>query len=266
MWEDHFVRRDVKHYMCMVDLLGRAGRLNEVLNLVEDMSVEKDEGLWGALLGVCRIHNRIELVEKAAKSLLELQSQNPGHYVLLSNIYAKAGRWEDVAKIRELMTHRRLKKNPGWTWVEVDDKIHRFSVGDHTHGWSKEIYKMLDMLIEKLELAGYVPDTNFVLHDADEERKQGMLYSHSEKLAIAFGLISTLEGTPLRITKNLRCEMQTGFTILRKVLALVGTTGDWFFPLPKLGEVSSLYSLCCKVLKPSLTTRMQIGKLYFDSS
>ncbi|XP_058207447.1 pentatricopeptide repeat-containing protein At4g21065-like [Rhododendron vialii] len=204
MWEDHFVRRDVKHYTCMVDLLGRAGRLNEALNLVEDMSVEKDEGLWGALLGACRIHNRIELAEKAAKSLLELQSQNPGHYVLLSNIYAKAGRWEDVAKIRELMTHRRLKKNPGWTWIEVDNKIHRFSVGDHTHGWSKEIYKMLEMLIEKLELAGYVPDTNFVLHDVDEELKQGMLYSHSEKLAIAFGLISTPEGTPLRITKNLR--------------------------------------------------------------
>ncbi|KAF7152597.1 hypothetical protein RHSIM_Rhsim01G0214400 [Rhododendron simsii] len=81
MWEDHFVRRDVKHYTCMVDLLGCAGRLNEALNLVEDMSVEKDEGLWGALLGACRIHNRIELAEKAAKSLLELQSQNPGHYV-----------------------------------------------------------------------------------------------------------------------------------------------------------------------------------------
>ncbi|KAI8573631.1 hypothetical protein RHMOL_Rhmol01G0292000 [Rhododendron molle] len=233
MWEVHFVRRDVKHYTCMVDLLGRAGRLNEALNLVEDMSVEKDEGLCGALLGACRIHNRIELAEKAAKSLLELQSQNPGHYVLLSNIYAKAGRWEDVAKIRELMTHRRLKKNPGWTWIEVDNKIHRFSVGDHTHSWSNEIYKMLEMLIEKLELAGYVPDTNFVLHDVDEELKQGMLYSHSEKLAIAFGLISTPEGTPIRITiKNLRvcgdCHTFIKFVSAIAKRSIIVRDANWF--------------------------------------
>ncbi|PSS23590.1 Pentatricopeptide repeat-containing protein [Actinidia chinensis var. chinensis] len=204
MGDNYSVERDVKHYTCMVDLLGRAGRLDEALDLIENMSVEKDEELWGALLGACRIHNRTEMVEKAAKSLLDLQPQNPGHYVLLSNIFAKAGRWEDVAKIRELMTHRRLKKIPGWTWIEVDNKTHQFSVGDRTHTRSKEIYKMLKTLLEKLELAGYVPDTNFVLHDVDEELKQGMLYTHSEKLAIAFGLISTPEGTPIRITKNLR--------------------------------------------------------------
>ncbi|GMP84364.1 hypothetical protein CsSME_00037919 [Camellia sinensis var. sinensis] len=204
MWEDYSVMRDVKHYTCMVDLLGRAGRLEEALNLIEDTSVDRNEGMWGALLGACRIHNRVELAEKAAKSMLELQPQNAGHYVLLSNIYAKAGKWEDVAKIRELMNHRRLKKIPGWTWIEVDNKIHQFSVGDRTHTRSKEIYKMLKILSKKLELAGYVPDTNFVLHDVDEELKIGVLYTHSEKLAIAFGLISTPEGTPIRITKNLR--------------------------------------------------------------
>ncbi|CAL5321748.1 unnamed protein product [Camellia sinensis] len=186
MWEDYSVMRDVKHYTCMVDLLGCAGRLEEALNLIEDTSVDRNEGMWGALLGAYRIHNRVELAEKATKSMLELQPQNAGHYILLSNIYVKAGKWEDVAKIRELMNHRRLKKIPGWTWIEVDNKIHQFSVGDHTH------------------LAGYVPDTNFVLHDVDEELKLGVLYTHSEKLAITFGLISTPEGTPIRITKNLR--------------------------------------------------------------
>uniref|UniRef100_A0A5B7C1L6 DYW domain-containing protein n=1 Tax=Davidia involucrata TaxID=16924 RepID=A0A5B7C1L6_DAVIN len=204
MWEDYSVRQDVKHYTCMVDLLGRAGRLDEALNLIEDMTVEKDEGLWGALLGACRIHGHIEMAEKAAKSLLELQPRNPGHYVLLSNIYAKAGRWEDVATIRELMTSRRLKKIPGWSWIEMDNMIHQFSVGDNTHPRSKEIYVMLKSLSKKLELAGYVPDTNFVLHDVDEELKLGILYTHSEKLAIAFGLLGTPEGTPIRITKNLR--------------------------------------------------------------
>ncbi|XP_052174599.1 pentatricopeptide repeat-containing protein At2g33760-like [Diospyros lotus] len=204
MQEDYSVRRDVKHYTCMVDLLGRAGRLDKALNLIEDMSVDKDGGLWGALLGACRIHNDIKLAEKAAKSLLELQPRNPGHYVLLSNIYAKAGRWGDVALIRKQMTNTRLKKIHGWTWIEVDNKIHQFGVGDRTHARSKEIYNMLKELGKTLELAGYVPDTNFVLHDVDEELKLDILYTHSEKLAIAFGLISTAEGTPIRITKNLR--------------------------------------------------------------
>ncbi|XP_012468160.1 pentatricopeptide repeat-containing protein At2g33760 [Gossypium raimondii] len=204
MWDKYGVKPDVKHCTCMVDLLGRAGRLDEALKLIENMTVEKDEGLWSAFLAACRIHKHVELAEWAAKSLLELQPQNPGHYVLLSNVYANAGMWEDMAKVRNLMTKGNLKKIPGWTWIEVDNKIHQFSVGDKSHPLSKEIYGLLKSLIEKLELAGYVPDTNFVLHDVDEEVKVGMLYTHSEKLAITFGLIATPEGTPIRITKNLR--------------------------------------------------------------
>ncbi|KAK2655213.1 hypothetical protein Ddye_008265 [Dipteronia dyeriana] len=140
----------------------------------------------------------------AAKSLLELQPETAGHYVLLSNIYANAGRWEDVAKFRNLMTQRRIKKIPGWTWIEVENMAYQFSVGDRTHPRSKEIYGMLKSLSTKLEMAGYVPDTNFVLHDVPGEDKLGILNTHSEKLAIVFGLIATPEGTPIRIMKNLR--------------------------------------------------------------
>ncbi|XP_058108628.1 pentatricopeptide repeat-containing protein At2g33760-like [Magnolia sinica] len=204
MSEDYAIAPDVKHYTCMVDLLGRAGRLDEALELMDTMTVEKDEGLWGALLGACRIHGNIGLAEKAANCLLELQPRNPGYYVLLSNIYANAGRWEDVAKVRDMMTNRGLKKTPGWTWIEIDNKTHQFSVGDRIHPQSEEIYRMLESLRKKLEMAGYIPDTNFVLHDVDEELKVGILYTHSEKLAISFGLISTPEGTTIRITKNLR--------------------------------------------------------------
>ncbi|GKV31832.1 hypothetical protein SLEP1_g40494 [Rubroshorea leprosula] len=204
MWDEYSVKPDVKHYTCMVDLLGRAGRLDEAMNLIENMTVKKDEGLWGAMLGACRIHKNIDLAEKIANSLLELQSQNAGHYVLLSNIYAKAGRWEDVAKIRDLITERELKKVPGWTCIEVENKIYQFGVGDKSHHLSKEIYRLLRSLRRKMELAGYVPDTNLVLHDVDEEVKLESLFMHSEKLAIVFGLIATTEGTPIRITKNLR--------------------------------------------------------------
>ncbi|XP_044481297.1 pentatricopeptide repeat-containing protein At2g33760-like [Mangifera indica] len=204
MSDDYGFEPDVKHYTCMVDLLGRAGRLDEALKLIGSMKVEKDEGLWGALLGACRIHKNLDMAEMAAKSLLELQPQNPGHYVLLANIYANAGRWQDMAKTRDLMTQRKLKKIPGWTWIEVDNKVYQFSAGDKTHPLSEEIYGMLKTLSKKLELAGYVPDTNFVLHDVAEEVKLGILYTHSEKLAIALGLIATPEGTPIRIMKNLR--------------------------------------------------------------
>lgn len=204
MWNDYGVRPDVKHYTCMVDLLGRAGRLDEALELIESMTVEKDERLWGALLGACWIHRRLDLAERVARSLLELQVQNPGHYVLLSNIYANAGKWEDMAKARDLMTKGGLKKIPGWTWIEVDEKLYQFSAGDKTHPRSNEIYEMLKRLGEKLELAGYVPDTSYVLHDVDEEVKKGLLYAHSEKLAIAFGLLAIPQNYPIRITKNLR--------------------------------------------------------------
>ncbi|KAF9598609.1 hypothetical protein IFM89_028278 [Coptis chinensis] len=204
MWRDFNVKPDVKHYTCVVDLLGRAGKLDEAWELIDRMTVEKDEALWGALLGACRVHSNIGLAERAAESLLQMRPNNSGHFVLLSNIYAKAGRWGDVAKMREIMTHRRLKKIPGWTWIEVDDKIHQFSVGDNSHPHSKKIYEMLRILSKKLEIVGYVPDTSFVLHDVDEELKEEILYTHSEKLAIAFGHICTPEGTPIRITKNLR--------------------------------------------------------------
>lgn len=198
------VRPNVKHYTCMIDLLGRAGRLTEASEMIETMSIQKDETLWGSFLGACRIHKNVEMAEKAAMFLLELQPQNPGHYILLSNIYANDGKWEEVAKVRNLMNQRGLKKVPGYTWIEANNRTHRFKVGDRTHPKSKEIYDALRDLTEKLEEAGFVPDTNFVLHDVDEEVKVGMLSLHSEKLALAFGLIATPDGSLLRITKNLR--------------------------------------------------------------
>lgn len=204
MWEEYSVRPDVRHYTCMVDLLGRAGRVDEAFGLVESMTVEKDEGLWCALLGACRIHGHVEMAEKVANSLLQLQPHYAGYYVLLSNVYARAGRWEDVAKIRNLLARSRLKKFPAWTWIEVDNKIYQFSSGDETHPRSKEIYGMLKNLNERLVWAGYVPDTSFVLQDVDEEGKVRRLSAHSEKLAIAFALVATPDETPIRLTKNLR--------------------------------------------------------------
>eukprot|EP01018_Ginkgo_biloba_P028667 Gb_13405 [translate_table: standard] len=204
MSRDYGITPKVEHYACMVDLLGRAGHLDEAQDLIRKMPFEPNAGVWGALLGACRIHSNIDLGLCVAERLLDLKSENAGIYILLSNIYAAAGRWDDVAKIRTMIKERGLKKTAGCSLIEVNNKVHAFLVGDRLHPQSKKIYATLEVLNEQMKEAGYVPNTNFVLHDVEEEVKEQMLSSHSEKLAIAFGLINTGPGTPIWITKNLR--------------------------------------------------------------
>eukprot|EP01018_Ginkgo_biloba_P019689 Gb_04894 [translate_table: standard] len=215
MIQDYCVTPRMEHYACMVDLLGRAGCLDEARDFIEKMPLEPGANVWGALLSACRIHCNIELGEYVAKRLFVLEPENAGCYVLLSNIYAAAGRWDDVAKVRTVMKDRGLKKTPGCSLIEVNNKVHAFFVGDRSHPQSEKIYIMLETLDGQMKAAGYVPSTKFVLHDVEDEVKEHMLFSHSEKLAIAFGLISTRPGKPILITKNLRvcgdCHSATKF-------------------------------------------------------
>jgi hypothetical protein len=117
--------------------------------------------------------------------------------------------------VRTMMQERGVRKEPGRSWIEVDDKIHDFVVGDTSHPEAKEIYAELDRLTEIIKAEGYVPDTRLVLQDIDEEDKELALCSHSEKLAIAFGLIHTPCRKPIRVYKNLRvcsdCHTATKF-------------------------------------------------------
>jgi hypothetical protein len=171
--------------------------------------------MWGALLGACRIHGNKELGKLAAEQLFELEPEYSGRYTLLSNIYAAEGRWEDVAKVRLMMKDRGLKKLPGCSWIVVKNRVHVFLVGDRSHAESEHIYSVLENLDIQMKWVGYKPNTNFVLHDVEEELKQHILSQHSEKLAIAFGLISTPCGATIRIFKNLRvcddCHTATKF-------------------------------------------------------
>lgn len=204
MIQDYQIAPKLQHYGCVIDLLGRAGLFNEAEVMIKTMEMEPDGAVWGSLLGACRVHGRVELGESIAKKLFELEPDNPGAYVLLSNIYAGAGRWDDVARIRTLLNDKGMKKVPGCSSVEVNSVVHEFLVGDKVHPQSKEIYEMLNEIDELLEKAGFVADTSEVLYDMEEEWKEGSLSQHSEKLAIAFGLISTKPGTTIRIVKNLR--------------------------------------------------------------
>ncbi|XP_052172414.1 putative pentatricopeptide repeat-containing protein At3g49142 isoform X2 [Diospyros lotus] len=194
----------LEHFACMVDLLGRAGKLDEAYDFIKQMPLEPNERVWGALLSACRIYSKMDIGIIAADHLFQLVPEQAGYYVLLSNIYAKAGRWEEVSAIRSIMKGRGIKKTPGFSNVELDHKVHTFLAGDQSHPQSKEIYEELDVMVGKMKEAGYAPETDSALHDLEEEDKQYHLTVHSEKLAIVFALINTKPGTPIRITKNLR--------------------------------------------------------------
>ncbi|XP_057952675.1 pentatricopeptide repeat-containing protein At5g44230 [Malania oleifera] len=202
------VTPNADHYACMVDLLGRAGRLEEAFELVKSMSTEAHGGVWGALLGACRIHGNPDIAEIAANHLFELEPEHIGNYVLLSNIYASAGRWDDVLRIRKLMRMKGLKKNPACSWVEAKKgEVHKFFAGDMTHPRSSEIKQTLEDLLSRLEVLGYQPILSSVVYDVKDEVKKRLLMTHSEKLALAFGLLTTDADCPIVIVKNIRiCE------------------------------------------------------------
>ncbi|KAL5538067.1 hypothetical protein UlMin_042277 [Ulmus minor] len=204
MIEVHGIEPRPEHFGCMVDLLGRAGMLESARKLIDEMPISPDAGVLGALLGACKIHGNIDLGEEIGEKVIELDPNNSGRYVLLANLYANAGRWEDVAKVRKLMNDRGVKKTPGFSMIEMEGVVNEFIAGGRAHPQAKEIYAKVDEMLERIRLAGYVPDTDGVLHDVDEEERENPLYYHSEKLAIAFGLLKTKPGETIRISKNLR--------------------------------------------------------------
>ncbi|XP_072986049.1 pentatricopeptide repeat-containing protein At5g48910-like [Typha latifolia] len=205
MTEVYKIEPDIGHYGCMVDLFSRAGLFEKAEEMIETMLVEPDAVIWKSMVGACRIHKNFKLGEKAGLRLIEAAPDDNAGYVLLSNIYAMANNWKGVHKVRKMMSDRGVEKVPGCSSIEMDGVVHEFIAGDGGHPRKKEIYKMLDEMGERLKLAGYEADTTQVLLDIDEEEaKESSLALHSEKLAIAFGLIGTSPGTSIRIVKNLR--------------------------------------------------------------
>lgn len=193
-----------EHYACMVDLLGRSGLLEEAYEFIKKMPVEPDTGIWGALLGACAVYRDMILGQKVADVLVETAPNIGSYHVLLSNIYAAAGKWDCVDKVRSKMKKLGTKKVAAYSSVEFDGKIHFFNRGDKSHPQSKVIYEKLEEILKKIRNMGYVPETGVVFHDVEMEDKESSLSHHSEKLAIAFGLVNGRVGHPIRVMKNLR--------------------------------------------------------------
>ncbi|KAF8391975.1 hypothetical protein HHK36_022315 [Tetracentron sinense] len=219
-WFDLMVREfkiqpSEKHYACIVDLLARAGQVEEAHKLIESMVNKPGVAIWAALLAGCRNHGKLEIGEIAAKKVLELKPDDPGIYALVSNFFAAAKKWDEVAGVRKVMKKIGMKKVPGYSVVEVNGKLHAFLMEDKSHPQHEKIVAMLERLDYEMRAMGYLPKTEFVLHDIEEEVKERMLCNHSERLTIAFGLLNTGPGTKLLITKNLRvcgdCHEATKF-------------------------------------------------------
>ncbi|XP_074289176.1 pentatricopeptide repeat-containing protein At2g27610 [Silene latifolia] len=219
MVREHNVPPSMEHYACMVDLYSRGGFLDKAMKFINDMPFPAGATVWRSLLGACHVRRNVEVGKVAAEKLILLEPDDSSAYVLLSNIYAVSGDWKERAKVRRLMDQRNVRKEAGYSWIEVKNKSYSFLAGDRYHPLSDQIYSKLDELCIRLKDAGYHPDLTYVLHDVEDEHKEAILSQHSERLALAFGLISTPSGTPIQIVKNLRVcgDCHTVFKMISKI-------------------------------------------------
>ncbi|XP_065868568.1 pentatricopeptide repeat-containing protein At1g09410, mitochondrial-like isoform X2 [Euphorbia lathyris] len=204
MSQDYGMTPSIYHYTCMVDLLGRAGQLSEAEALIRNMPVKEDFVIWDSLLAACMIHRNMRFGQMVAEKLFQMGTRRSGTYVLLSNIYASQGIWDKAGEVRKLMKQNIVKKEPGISWIQIKNKVHCFHMGDNNHDEIKEIHLALKQFYGHFRMSGYVPDTNFVLFDVEEEQKENDLLYHSEKLAVVLGFLRTPNGAPIQIMKNLR--------------------------------------------------------------
>ncbi|ESR50251.1 hypothetical protein CICLE_v10033882mg [Citrus x clementina] len=198
------VKPEVKHYACMVDMLGRAGCLYEAFDMIKQMPLPPNDSVWGALLLACRIHGNTEIGEIAANYLFQLEPEHTGYFVLMSNIYAASNKWREVGKLREDMKNKGLKKPAAFSVIEYGKDIQGFHTADRVNPYWKEVYKKVESMAVEIKMAGYMPDLSCALHDVEDEDREHMLNYHSEKLAVAFGIMNLTPEAVIQVTKNLR--------------------------------------------------------------
>nr|KJB45079.1 hypothetical protein B456_007G288400 [Gossypium raimondii] len=204
MSKEHDLVPKPEHYNCVVDLLSRAGLLCRARKFIEDMPIEPDAIIWRTLLSACAVHKNVDIGEFAAYHLLKLEPQDSASYVLLSNLYAVSRKWDSRDCTRQMMKERGVKKEPAQSWIEVKSSIHAFFVGDRLHPLAEKIYEHLEDLNQQAAKIGYVQDRYSLFSDVEQGEKDPTVYIHSEKLAIAFGLLSLPSAIPVRVIKNLR--------------------------------------------------------------
>ncbi|XP_058728942.1 pentatricopeptide repeat-containing protein At1g15510, chloroplastic [Vicia villosa] len=202
MEHKYSIKPNLKHYASMVDLLGRAGKLEDAYGFIQKMPMKPDPAVWGALLNACRIHRCVELGELAAKNIFQDDKTSIGYYILLSNLYADNDMWDKVAEVRKMMRQNGIIVDPGCSWVENKDTVHAFLSGDNFHPQIKEINALLERFYEKMKEAG-IQRLGSSRMDIMQASKADIFCGHSERFAVTFGLINSAPGMPIRVTKNL---------------------------------------------------------------
>lgn len=157
----------IEHYSCLVDLLGRAGHLEEAYDLIQKMVIPPDSVIWGSLLSACGIHRNVELVDKIGEIITESPNPNLGFGILLSTIYASVGRWKDVDRVRRMVKERGIRKPVGCSWIEIDGSVDRFTVQDTTHVKCEDIYETHQNLVNHLKFEGYAPHVDLITRSID---------------------------------------------------------------------------------------------------
>ncbi|XP_051119330.1 pentatricopeptide repeat-containing protein At5g50390, chloroplastic [Andrographis paniculata] len=203
MSRDYKVKPRAMHYTCMVELLGREGRLYEACALIEDCPFTPTVNMWAALLTACRVHENFDLAKYAAERIYGMEPEKLSSYVVLLNIYNRDGKFQEAAAVLRTLRRKGLRMLPACTWIEIKKQQHVFFTGDKKHPQTEEIYEKLDEISKKIVEHGYVPLRKTLLPDVDE-REETMLLYHSEKLAISFGIISTPDFTPLQLVQSHR--------------------------------------------------------------
>lgn len=204
MKNEYGITPRLQHYTCYLDLLSRSGHLLEAEELMTTMPYEPDETTWGALLSACTKYKDAEMCIRIAGKLLELRPKDSSTYILLSNVYAVNGKWDSVAKVRKCTIGLEIRKEPVYSWIEAGREFRLFHAGEVPLDVREEIMGFLEEMVLEMRKRGYVPDTSSVMHDLEENEKEHHLFLHSERLAVAFGLIKSPPGSVIRVVKNLR--------------------------------------------------------------
>ncbi|KAJ7958426.1 Pentatricopeptide repeat-containing protein [Quillaja saponaria] len=160
MQKDYGIQPGTEHYSCLVDALGRAGCVREAEKVIQSMPFEPSASMYRALLHACRVRGNTETGERVARQLLALEPSDSAAYVLLSNIYAAANQWDGVTRVRNMMRSINVKKDPGFSWIDVKNKVHLFVVDDRSHAESGLVYDQVEDMMKMIREEGYVPDTD----------------------------------------------------------------------------------------------------------
>ncbi|CAI0548427.1 unnamed protein product [Linum tenue] len=211
MRKEYRIRPLMDHYGCMVDLYVRLGRIDEAFNVVKKMDFPPNEFIWLVLISGCRDQGNEEIGFHAAQQLLKLKPKDPQIYSILLNYYASAKSWEDVSRLKELMKEEKIGILEDWSWISIKDKVHSFKTSIQRAPGNAGTFRLLDELLDKARSHGYM--THAAMEVNNEVREIEMEHghyssasaaNHSERLAVAFGLLNIQTDAPIRVNKNTR--------------------------------------------------------------